>query len=225
MRVAVIQSPGSNCDQDALFGLNLYLGVKAEYVWHRSDSLTGFDAVILPGGFTYGDYLRGGAIASRSPIMSEVVRFANEGRLVLGICNGFQILAELGLLPGALLRNQKLKFICRKVYLKAANTSSPWTRDANDILSIPVAHNEGRFVVEDDTLKKLQDDDRIAFYYCDDQGNATEESNPNGATDNIAGVLNEKGNVLGMMPHPERVLSPLLGGDDGKKILSCLVGA
>lgn len=214
--------PGSNCDQDALWSLRSDLGVGAEYVWHEDRSLDGFDAVMLPGGFSYGDYLRCGAIAARAPIMDEVRRFANEGRPVIGVCNGFQVLCEAGLLPGALLLNEQQKFLCQDVYLKAENRTSPWTEAVDRIVRIPIAHGEGRYVCDAVTLARLESEDRIAFRYVDAQGNRTEDSNPNGSVEAIAGVLNDRGNVLGMMPHPERATRKLLGGVDGKLILVAL---
>lgn len=222
MKVAVLQFPGSNCDQDALWSLRTDVGVQAEYVWHNSTSLDGFDAVFIPGGFSYGDYLRCGAVAARARIMDEVQRFAKEGRPVIGVCNGFQTLCESGLLPGALLLNVQEKFICRDVYLRAENTSSLWTNGVNQTIRIPVAHGEGRYVCDEQTLKTLTDQDRIAFRYVDQNGEATPQANPNGSTDNIAGVLNPQGNVLGMMPHPERATRQILGGLDGLVILSAL---
>lgn len=222
MKVAVLQFPGSNCDQDALWSLRTDLGLQAEYVWHDADSLQGFDAVFVPGGFTYGDYLRCGAVAARGRVLQEVARFAAEGRPVIGVCNGFQILCESGLLPGALLLNEHQKFVCRDVFLKAQNRTSLWTQAADQILRIPVAHGEGRYVCDQDTLKSLQDNDQVAFLYVNGQGDPTPESNPNGSTQNIAGVLNQAGNVLGMMPHPERATRQILGGLDGKVILSAL---
>lgn len=225
MKVAVIKTPGSNCDQDAFFGLRDFLGIPAEYVWHDSASLDGFEGVVLPGGFTYGDYLRGGAIAARSKIMPEVIRFANEGKPVIGICNGFQILTELGLLPGALVRNECQRFVCREVHIVRVNQDSIWTRSCAEPLAIPIAHNEGRYVASDATLRALEDTDRIAFAYCTPKGVISPEANPNGSTNSIAGVLNERGNVLGLMPHPERALSDLLGGADGRCILGCFAGA
>jgi phosphoribosylformylglycinamidine synthase len=185
--------------------------VQAEYVWHEDSSLRGFDAVFLPGGFTYGDYLRCGAIASRAPIMSEVARFAAEGRPVIGVCNGFQVLTEAGLLPGALLLNAEQKFVCDWVTLRAVNRTSIWTGGVQGDLRIPVAHGEGRYVCEDETLKALEQEDRVAFRYVG--------LNPNGSTDAIAGILNAQGNVLGMMPHPERATKALLGSTDGSAIL------
>ncbi|MCC7434985.1 MAG: phosphoribosylformylglycinamidine synthase I [Methanoregulaceae archaeon] len=222
MKVAVVRFPGANCDQDALWSLRDDLCLSAEYVWHEDTSLAGFDAVILPGGFTYGDYLRCGAIAARAPIMAEVARFALEGRFVIGVCNGFQVLCEAGLLPGALLLNQNQKFLCQDVYLRAENRTSPWTEGVDHILRIPIAHGEGRYVCDDLTLARLASEDRIAFRYVDAEGRQTEESNPNGSVDSIAGVLNDAGNVLGMMPHPERATRKLLGSDDGRQILAAL---
>ncbi len=213
MKVAVLQFPGSNCDQDALKALREDVGVQAEYVWHNDGSLSGFDAVFVPGGFSYGDYLRCGAMASRSAIMQETIRFANEGRPVIGACNGFQILTESGLLPGALLKNERQKFICKNVELEAVNQTSIWTSGVNKTISLPIAHGEGRYVIDTDGLKRLQEQNQIAFRYVE---------NPNGSVDNIAGVVNEKGNVLGLMPHPERATKELLGGNDGLLILRAL---
>ncbi len=228
MRVAVVRFPGSNCDQDALHSLRDDLGIAADYVWHEDRSLAGFDAVFLPGGFSYGDYLRCGAIASRAPILDEVRRFAAEGRPVIGVCNGFQVLCEAGLLPGALMRNLSEKFVCKTVWLAAGNRTSLWTRCVPDRpIAIPIAHGEGRYLCDEDTLKRLQDLDLVAFRYVGADGSRTPEANPNGSLDDIAGILNEGGNVLGMMPHPERATNELLGGTDGRTILSALaaVGA
>lgn len=219
MRVAVLQFPGSNCDQDALKSLREDVGVGAEYVWHDESNLAGFDAVFVPGGFTYGDYLRCGAIASRSSIMQEVVRFANEGKPVIGVCNGFQILAESGLLPGALMRNQHQKFICEDVYLRAETGRSMWTSGVDRVIQVPIAHGEGRFFVDEDGLKEIQDHEQIAFVYVESDGKKSDSANVNGSISNIAGVLNKGGNVLGMMPHPERATKALLGGTDGLLIL------
>jgi len=214
MTVAVLKFPGSNCDQDAYHALRDDMDVPAAYVWHQETSLSGYDAVFIPGGFSYGDYLRCGAMASRSPIMEEVKRFAAEGKPIIGACNGFQILCEAGLLPGALLLNAEQKFVCDTVTLEAVNRSSIWTRSVDRPVNIPIAHGEGRYVCDDDTLKRLQDHDRIAFRYVGE--------NPNGATDAIAGILNEKGNVLGLMPHPERATRKVLGNTDGRLILKAL---
>lgn len=224
MRIAVIQTPGSNCDQDALYALRDALKLDAQYVWHKETSLSGYDAAIIPGGFTYGDYLRGGAIASLSPIITEVKRFADEGRPVAGICNGFQILTEAGILPGALVKNAGRRFVCKSANLKAVNRQSPWTANAEGILSIPVAHNEGRYVADDETIAMLEKENRVAFVYCNEAGEIVPDAAPSGSTHNIAGILNARGNVLGMMPHPERAVEPLLGGDDGRLILGHLQG-
>lgn len=210
MRVAIPRFPGSNCDQDALWALRDDLGVGADYVWHEDTSLDGFDAVFIPGGFSYGDYLRCGAMASRAPIMAEVERFARDGRPVIGVCNGFQILCEVGLLPGALLANSEQKFVHDWVHLRAVNTTSIWTRGVDRDLKMPIAHGEGRYICDDETLRRLEQDDRIAFRYVE---------NPNGSMDSIAGILNEAGNVLGLMPHPERATKSLLGSVDGLQIL------
>lgn len=222
MKVAVLQFPGSNCDQDALWSLRTDLGVEAEYVWHGDHALQGFDAVFVPGGFSYGDYLRCGAIAGRSPIMESVIDFAEKGGPVIGVCNGFQVLCESGLLPGALLLNQSQKFICRDVHLKAENKTSIWTQGVDKVIRIPIAHGEGRYVCDDETLIQIQENDQIAFRYVDESGTVTESANFNGSVSNIAGVLNRQGNVLGMMPHPERATRAILGGTDGKLILQAL---
>jgi phosphoribosylformylglycinamidine synthase I len=222
MRVAVIRFPGSNCDQDALHAVRDDLGLSADYVWHEETSLSGYDAVFIPGGFSYGDYLRCGAMASRAQVMDEVARFAREGRPVIGACNGFQILCEVGLLPGALLLNEGQKFVCRDVILKAVNRKSYWTEGVDQLVRIPIAHGEGRYVCDEETLKSLNDNDQIAFLYVDEDGNPTPESNPNGSVANIAGVLNERGNVIGLMPHPERATRPLLPSQDGLVILKAL---
>lgn len=222
MKVAVLRFPGSNCDQDALYSLREDIGVQAEYVWHGDSSLSGFDAVFIPGGFTYGDYLRCGAIASRSNILGAVAEFAVQGRPVIGVCNGFQILCEAGLLPGALLLNGGQKFVCAPIHLRAENRSSMWTRGVDRILEIPIAHGEGRYVCDDLTLQRLNDEDRVAFRYVGPSGERGNGFNPNGSTDDIAGVLNEAGNVLGMMPHPERATRAVLGLGDGREILKAL---
>ena len=213
MKVAVLRFPGSNCDQDAYFALKEDLGLAAEYVWHEATSLQGFDAVFIPGGFSYGDYLRCGAMASRAPIMAEVHRFAKEGHPIIGACNGFQILCEAGLLPGALMLNAGQKFVCRNVQLTAVNRTSPWTRGVDRVIEIPIAHGEGRFEADADTLAQMEDDGLVAFRYV---------NNPNGSMNDIAGVVNAKGNVLGLMPHPERATKALLGSTDGLTILRAL---
>jgi phosphoribosylformylglycinamidine synthase subunit PurQ / glutaminase len=214
MKVAVIKFPGSNCDQDAYFALNEDIGVRAEYVWHEDTSLAGFDAIFIPGGFSYGDYLRCGAMASRSPIMSEVRRFANEGRPVIGACNGFQILCEAGLLPGALLLNEHQKFICGSFDLQVVNRTSFWTSGIEPAsICLPIANGEGRYVCDDETLNRLRGENLVAFRYV---------QNPNGSVDDIAGIVNQKGNVLGLMPHPERATRAILGATDGVLVLRAL---
>ena len=219
MRIAVPRFPGSNCDQDALAALRDGLGVSAEYVWHETASLAGFDGVFVPGGFTYGDYLRCGAIASRAPIMTEVARVADLGMPVLGVCNGFQILCEAGLLPGALLPNAGEKFLCQDVFMAAEGKGSFWTEGISGVLRIPIAHMEGRYVCDEATLRELEESGRVAFRYVNSDGSHGAGSNPNGSTAAIAGVTNQRGNVLGMMPHPERAFSALLGGADGLAII------
>lgn len=219
MRIAVLKFPGSNCDQDAYHALRDDLGIQADYVWQDETSLAGFDGVFVPGGFSYGDYLRCGAMASRSPVMDEVRRFAREGRPVIGACNGFQVLCESGILPGALLRNVHEKFVCQDVYLRAETRRSPWTEAVDRIVRIPIAHGEGRYVADAEAVKRLEDQDQIAFRYVNAVGELDQDSNVNGSTDAIAGVLNEQGNVLGLMPHPERASRAALGSTDGLTIL------
>lgn len=223
MKVAILRFPGSNCDQDALYALREDIGVQAEYVWQDEHSLAGFDAVWVPGGFSFGDYLRCGAMASRAPIMDEVRRFAREGRPVAGICNGFQILCEAQLLPGALMANIGQKFLCQDVYLEAVNRTSIWTSGVDRVIRIPIAHGEGRYVVDSETLNRMEDRDQIAFRYVEGPGLPDSEANPNGSTASVAGVLSESGNVLGMMPHPERVAKPILGNTDGQLILKAFL--
>ncbi|MBM4399402.1 MAG: phosphoribosylformylglycinamidine synthase I [Candidatus Cloacimonetes bacterium] len=225
MKVSVITFPGSNCDHDAMevFAERQH---KVSNVWHKDSDLQSPDLVILPGGFSYGDYLRCGSIAKFSPIMSEVSRFAEKGGLVLGICNGFQILTECGLLPGTLMMNKTLQFICQRQFIRLENAFTPFTAGLPKgmVLDIPIAHKEGNFFIDEDGLKALQDKDRIVFRYCDKDGNVTSEANPNGALDNIAGICNDKGNVLGMMPHPERAASEHLVSQDGLNIIRAIEG-
>ncbi|GIX17366.1 MAG: phosphoribosylformylglycinamidine synthase subunit PurQ [Rhodothalassiaceae bacterium] len=225
MRAAVIIFPGSNCDRDMMEALARVTGRPAIPVWHRDASLPDVDLVALPGGFSYGDYLRCGAIAARSPIMRAVVEAARRGVRVLGVCNGFQILTEVGLLPGALLRNRDLLFICRDVHLRVETTDSPFTAAMRkgDVLRIPIAHHDGNYFIDADGLKRLEDEDRIVFRYADADGRVDEAANPNGSRANIAGVLNEGRNVLGMMPHPERAVEPELGGTDGRLLFESLL--
>ena len=223
MRFAVLQFPASNCDQDAVHAIRL-LGHPARFVWHKDHSLGEADAVIVPGGFSYGDYLRCGAIARFSPVMQAVKQFADKGGLVLGICNGFQVLTEAGLLPGALIRNRDLQFHCEHIYLKTATPDSPFTHriPADKFLRVPIAHGEGCYFADEETLGKLKANNQILWYYCDANGRLTEAANPNGSLLNIAGICNQRRNVAGLMPHPERACETLLGSDDGKWIFESL---
>ncbi|WP_448524202.1 phosphoribosylformylglycinamidine synthase I [Pseudothermotoga sp.] len=222
MKCAVVVFPGSNCDRDAFHVLKNVFGLDCHYVFHEDTFTTNeFDLIVLPGGFSFGDYLRAGAIARFSPVMESVREAANRGKFILGICNGFQILTESKLLPGALLRNKNLKFVCKDVYIKVVNNRTPFTCSLEDgqVLRMPIAHGEGRYFVPKDQLKE----DQIVFLYCDERGDVTEDSNPNGSCFNIAGVINEKGNVLGLMPHPERCCEEILGNTDGRKIFESLL--
>ena len=225
MKVGVVVFPGSNCDQDLIYVFKKILGQEVVPLWHKDHDLQNVDFVALPGGFSYGDYLRSGAIARFSPIMQEVISFANKGGYVLGVCNGFQILTEAGLLPGGLLHNSSRKFICKNVHLKATTTNSLITAkiDPEKALKIPIAHGEGNFYAQADELKKLNDHDQILFRYCDENGNITAESNPNGSIENIAGVCNVGRNVFGMMPHPERAADPILGNEDGLALFESIL--
>jgi phosphoribosylformylglycinamidine synthase len=217
MKFGVIVFPGSNCDHDAFYAASHNLGQQAEYIWHDSATLGDVDAVILPGGFSYGDYLRCGAIAKFSPVMNAVRRFAQDGGLVLGVCNGFQILVEAGLLPGALIRNRGLKFICRELRLRVGTQDSPFTSAAQkgDVLRMPIAHGEGCYFADERTLDELEAEDRVAFRYVD---------NANGSLRDIAGILNRERNVMGMMPHPERATEPLMGSSDGLVVFRSMLG-
>lgn len=225
MKFGVITFPGSNCDQDAYYAVRDVLKQPVEYIWHRDTDLSGFDCVILPGGFSYGDYLRTGAVAKFSPVMNAVQEFASNGGRVIGICNGFQILCEAGLLPGALISNIGLRFICKYVNLRVENDSSDFTNlcGAGRVLRIPIAHHGGNYYADPDTLKALEDNNRVLLRYCDESGSVTESANPNGSLDNIAGIINERGNVAGMMPHPERAVEAMLGSEDGVAILKSIV--
>jgi phosphoribosylformylglycinamidine synthase subunit PurQ / glutaminase len=225
MKIAVVQFPGSNCDQDCLRALTDGLRVPAEYLWHKETSVFGFDAIVLPGGFSYGDYLRCGAIARFSPIMRAIVRAANDGMPVIGICNGFQILCEAGLLPGALIRNQSLHFVCQPVWLRVETDETPFTAklDKERLLRMPVAHGEGSYFAEPATLAALESKRQIVFRYVDESGKRSRESNPNGSMLNIAGICNEGRNVVGMMPHPDRAWDRRLGSEDGKLLFESLV--
>ena len=225
MNVGVLVFPGSNCDHDCAHVLKNVLGQNVTMVWHKESSLAGLDVVILPGGFSYGDYLRTGAIARFSPVMQAVKQFAAEGKLVLGICNGFQILLEAGLLPGAMLRNKSLHFICRETYVKVENAATPFTSACKpgQVLKIPIAHADGNYYTDPVTLAGLQANAQITFRYCTVDGMVTQGSCPNGSLDNIAGLCNAEGNVLGMMPHPERCAEAMLGNEDGRLILASMV--
>ncbi len=225
MKAAVIVFPGSNCDTDCLHALQTVMGIQTQMVWHKDAVLPKVDLVVLPGGFSYGDYLRTGAIAKFSPIMDEVKKHAAGGGLVIGICNGFQILLESGLLPGAMLRNRSQHFICKHVWLKTESTQTPFTSvlKPGELLNVPVAHGEGNYYCDDATLKSLQDGKQIVFTYADEKGNVNDGTNPNGSRANIAVICNAKRNVLGMMPHPERASEALLSSWDGKKIWESLL--
>jgi phosphoribosylformylglycinamidine synthase subunit PurQ / glutaminase len=225
MNFAVLQFPASNCDQDAVHVLKDVLGHSAFYAWHKDTTLRGADAVVVPGGFSYGDYLRTGAIARFSPIMQAVKEFADNGGPVLGICNGFQILTEAGLLPGALVRNRSLQFRCENVFLKTENNNTPFTQaiPSGKLLRVPIAHGEGCYFADPETLTKLNSNGQVLWRYVDAQGQATEIANPNGSLENIAGVCNERRNVAGLMPHPERASEGLLGSADGRAIFESLV--
>jgi len=225
MNFTVLQFPASNCDQDAVHVLRNVLGHPTRLLWHKESSLGDTDGIIIPGGFSYGDYLRTGAIARFSPVMQAVQEFASNGGLVLGICNGFQILCEAGMLPGALIRNRSLQFRCEHVFLKATTTDSPFTNQipSDKLLRVPVAHGEGCYFADEETLAKLKSKNQILWRYVDAQGEPTDSANPNGSLDNIAGVCNEARNVAGLMPHPERASEDILGCADGRLIFESLV--
>ncbi|MCH2080930.1 phosphoribosylformylglycinamidine synthase I [Kordia sp.] len=228
MKFGVVVFPGSNCDDDMVHVLSEVMGQEVVKLWHKDEDISDFgkgDCIVLPGGFSYGDYLRAGAIAQFSPIMKSVVKFANEGGFVWGICNGFQILCETGLLPGVLLRNNNQKFICKNTHLKSPTNNAAIVAHINldKALKIPIAHAEGRFHADEATIKQLQDNDQILFYYCDENGEITEEANPNGSTLNIAGICNAERNVFGMMPHPERASEDILGNTDGRILFESLL--
>jgi phosphoribosylformylglycinamidine synthase len=225
MKFGVVTFPGSNCDEDMVYVLKDLMGQHVEKLWHKDTDIKGVDMVVLPGGFSYGDYLRSGAIAKFSPIMTTVMEHAKKGGYVFGVCNGFQILTESGLLEGALLHNNQQKFICKNVNLKPVSSTAAITKglNPNGVFKIPIAHGEGRFFANDETLKKIEDNDQILFKYCDDAGEVTLESNPNGALLNIAGITNFNKNVFGMMPHPERAADRNLGNEDGKAIFESIL--
>ena len=224
MKSSVIVFPGSNCDRDVAIALEKFQ-IKNEMVWHNETNLPKSDLVVLPGGFSYGDYLRTGCIASKSRIINDVIKHAKNGGLVLGICNGFQILIETGLLTGVLLRNKKLRFLSKNVYLKVINIDNKFCLNykKKNIIELPIAHNEGNYFASKEQIEKLEDKNLVAFKYCDEKGNINKNTNPNGSSNNIAGILNYKKNILGMMPHPERLIDPLLAGEDGALMFQSLI--
>jgi phosphoribosylformylglycinamidine synthase subunit PurQ / glutaminase len=221
MKFGVVVFPGSNCDHDTYHVISKVIGQPVDFIWHKEEAIDRYDAIILPGGFSFGDYLRTGAIARFSPVMSSVVEFARAGGLVLGICNGFQILCEAGLLPGALLRNRDLKFICEHINIRVESSDTPFTSacSVGQVINAPIAHGEGNYFCDQKTLDELEGEGRVIFRYCDASGRVTDESNRNGSLNNIAGICNRDRNVLGMMPHPERASESLLGNTDGRIIL------
>lgn len=228
MKAAVIVFPGSNCDRDVAVSLEKSMGTKPLMLWHRATEVpSDLDLIVVPGGFSYGDYLRSGAMAANSPVMREVKTLAAKGMRVLGICNGFQILTEAGLLPGVLMRNRDLKFLCKDVFLKVDRTDTDFARgySKDQVIRIPIAHHDGNYFADDALLERIEGNGQVAFRYCDANGTVAEASNPNGSRNNIAGVYNETGTVLGMMPHPERLADPQLGGVDGKPMFDSLVEA
>lgn len=224
MKFGVIVFPGSNCDHDAYHVISKHVGQPVDFIWHKETDLSAYDAVIVPGGFSYGDYLRAGALAHFSPVMEAVKKFAASGKFVFGICNGFQILCESGLLPGALMRNRGLHFVCKHVNIRVENQSTPFTNALvkDKVLSIPIAHAEGNYVCDDDVYQQLEENNQIVFRYCDKEGEISDVANPNGSRSNIAGICNLDRNVLGMMPHPERACEELLGSNDGRDIFRSL---
>ncbi len=224
IKFGVVVFPGSNCDYDSYYSVKKILGYDAEFIWHKENEIKNSDVIILPGGFTYGDYLRAGAIAKFSPVMEKVVDFAEHGGTVIGICNGFQILLEAGLLPGAMLKNESLKFICKDVYVKISSRENIFTNKiSKNVLKLPIAHGEGNYFAPEDVLNKLEENSQIVFQYSSPEGEVSKKFNPNGSLKNIAGIINKRGNVLGMMPHPERACNPLLGKTDGALIFKSIV--
>ena len=224
MKIGIVIFPGTWSDRDTFYALSEVIKINSEYIWHKEQSLNNCDFIILPGGFSYGDYLRTGAIASFSPIMQKVIEFAKQGGPVLGICNGFQILCESNLLPGILIKNKNLDFICERSFLKVNNQSIYSDKyKQNEIINIPISHGEGNFQLDKYNLDKLEEEERIIFRYSSESGEETERYNPNGSVNNIAGIINSKGNVLGMMPHPEKASEKILGGEDGKRIFTSII--
>lgn len=227
MKFGVLVFPGSNCDRDVVWVTEGLLNQPTRLVWHQDRDIADIDVVVVPGGFSYGDYLRCGAIARFSPVMNEVVKHAEQGKWVIGICNGFQVLTEVGLLPGALARNRDLHFICDRVPLKVERTNLPWTANYSpgEIITLPIAHGEGRYYADEDTLKQVEDNQQVLFRYSTATGEINPEGNPNGSLNNIAGICNQKGNVVGMMPHPERASDEAIGGTDGLKLFQGIIAA
>lgn len=225
MKFGVVVFPGSNCDHDTYYVLKEVYKLEVDYIWHKETTLSSYDCIILPGGFSYGDYMRSGAIARFSPVMQSVIKFAHQGGLVLGICNGFQILMEAGLLPGAMLRNKKLKFICQDVHIRVEDNQTPFTTlcRKGEVLRLPIAHKDGNYFADVQMLEELKKNQQIIFRYCTPDGTLTEEANLNGALDYVAGICNRDRNVLGLMPHPERCAESILGNEDGKRIFDSLI--
>lgn len=227
MKSAVVTFPASNCDRDMFTALEKITGNKPHSIWHNDNDIPDVDLIALPGGFSFGDYLRCGAMAARSPVMKKIHKHAERGGYIIGICNGFQVLTEMGLLPGALMRNKSLKFVCKTVNLKVENASTTFTNayKAGQNIEIPVAHHDGNYFADDETLKRLEDNGQVAFRYVDEASKTTDKSNPNGSQHNIAGIINERGNVLGMMPHPERFIETIQGGTDGRGFFESMINS
>lgn len=227
MKTAVIVFPASNCDRDMIVALEKITGVSPHIIWHQDEDIPKVDLIALPGGFSFGDYLRCGAVAARSPVTNRIIEHADRGGNVIGICNGFQVLTETGLLPGVMMRNESLRFICKDVKLRVDNNDTPFTNayTPGQVITIPVAHHDGNYFADDDTLKILEDEGRIAFRYVDNQGEATKSANPNGSRNNIAGITNKRKNILGMMPHPERLIEEAQGGTDGLGFFKSMINA
>ncbi len=224
IKFGVVVFPGSNCDHDAYYSVKKVLNQESEFLWHKTTDLKKSDVIILPGGFSYGDYLRTGSIARFSPIMEKVIDFAENGGKVIGICNGFQVLLEAALLPGVMLKNESLKFVCKDVYLKVINSNTIFTNKIEKpVLKIPVAHGDGNYYTDSETLESLNKNNQVVFRYCDADGNTDSEFNPNGSLENIAGIINKRGNVLGMMPHPERCCDPVLRKTDGAQVFNSII--
>lgn len=225
MKFGIIVFPGSNCDRDVAWVTQGLLGQPTRMIWHQEEDISDLDVIVIPGGFSYGDYLRCGAIARFSTVMKATINHAQQGKLVVGICNGFQILTEIGLLPGALVRNQKLNFLCNQIPVKVENSDTPWTSGytKGEVINLPIAHGEGHYYADADTLAELENNRQILFRYCEENGEITQKANLNGSLDNIAGISNRQGNVLGMMPHPERASDPILGNTDGIRLFKGLL--